>query len=331
MKNDIINKDMLKKYCKAIFDFEQYLEQIYSKENNFTKYEGYLINLEDYKQLKENIDYNHFKDNISNYTLEKPILSDSEKVYKIKQISFKTSSYLLNMIYNDNKYILINKDLWNIICEKGKEKDSPIVYNIQSGKIIFQLKDNKKISFNLNKNNKNIIDKIGYNNEYVSNIDKIKIIYKDIIEYYKFETKFINDLKKSKFYNQPSFDYLITKNSFDKWNKYSNYENIKKDFLDKNIKDAKIIMNKIIDYQEKYKYNYSELDQIEIKNFKNGKEIYSFLENNSLIIINLLSFINNNSKKSCTKYSLYEQKIELNLDNKITFESNNILYLRMNI
>ena len=319
--NSIKNQSILNIYCKEIFDFEQYLEQIYKKGNSMTNYEGYLIDIKDYDELKKSIDYNHFKANITKHNLDKKILFETEKTYEIKQIYFKTSSYLLNMIDNGNKYILINKDLWNIICEKGKENDSPIIYDIKDKMILFELDDNKKLSFIQNQKSKNIIDKIGYKGEYKSNIDKIKIIYKDIKLYYDFENKFLNDLKKSK---PATYGYLIAKNSFDKWTKYSNYEYIKKEFLEKNIKDEKSIKNKIIYYQENYKYNYSELEQIEIKNFKTEKEINSFLKNNSLIIINSLSFIiNNSTKNNFTKYSLHEQKIELFLENRITFESNN--------
>ena len=210
MKNEqtLNNESILKIYRKAIFDFEKNIEQIYER-NNITIYKGYLINLNDYENLKEQIDYNYFKDNISNYILDKKILSESEKLFEIKQICFKTYSYLLNMIYNDNKYIIINKELWNIICEKGKEKDSSIEYYIKFGKIILELEDKKKLTFNQNKKLKNIIDKIGYNYEYDSNIYKIKIIYRDIIQYYEFEKKFLNDLKKSKIDNKTTNEYYL--------------------------------------------------------------------------------------------------------------------------
>ena len=106
MKNDIqlINESTLVKYNNAILNFEEYLKQLYNKEKIIEINKGYLINLEDYEDLKEKINYTHFKENILNNNLDNESLSDSDEIIKIKQIDFKTSSYLLNMIYNDNKY-----------------------------------------------------------------------------------------------------------------------------------------------------------------------------------------------------------------------------------
>ena len=138
------NESVIIKYRIAISNFEKYLEEIYSKRYSSTQNEeGYIINLEDYENLKKKINYNRINqnNNLNNITL-----SHNEKIYKIKQIQFKSPEYLINMIYNDNKYIIINSDLWKIICENGQENETPIKYKINSRNIILKL-NNRNLFF----------------------------------------------------------------------------------------------------------------------------------------------------------------------------------------
>ena len=154
------NKFILLKYQKAIYKFNKELEEIYSynNSNNNREYEGHLINLKDYEDFIKKINYEKNKYSINNSVVDENI-SDSEKIYTIKQIEFITSKYLLNMIYNGNKYIIINKDLWKILCNKGEENKLLIKFEFNSNYITLKLIDGKKLVFSNYSSSKNIIEK----------------------------------------------------------------------------------------------------------------------------------------------------------------------------
>ena len=171
------------KYNSAIINFENKIKEIYcniNKENN----KGYLINLKDFNEFKEIINYDKYKifglRNKDDY-IKYIDLNKCKKIKKVKQIKINTSQYLINMIFNDNKYIIINENLWNIICDK--EENYPIFYDINADDLSFNFKNENKLYFKNNKNN--IIDKNSYNysknnSNYTSNINEIKNIYNDI-------------------------------------------------------------------------------------------------------------------------------------------------------
>ena len=275
MSNSKINLQ----YNKAICSFEEGLLKYIN--NNSVERVGYLINLNDYENLKKTTNYD--KKNALNYNKQNNVkLKDEEKLYSFEQIKIKTSKYLLNMIFNGNRYILISSDLWKVICKKGKEKEPPFSYKVEKNNIILKIDDNKKqLIF---KQDGNIIDKNTYssNNTYKPNIEEINTILNDINNYYNFEKEFINSLKSSK--SSQKIEYLVTKKWFDKWLKNSNYENIKKNFLEA-YKNEQEIKNELIYYHEINKIKYSELIPIEIISFKNRNEIESFLEKDSLVVI----------------------------------------------
>ena len=45
------------------------------------------------------------------------------------------------MLYNENKYIIINTELWKIICENGRESEKPIKYEIKRSNIKMFIED----------------------------------------------------------------------------------------------------------------------------------------------------------------------------------------------
>ena len=170
----------------SLKDFENYLKNIYFnqfKNPNYHDYEkGYIIDLKNYEKIKD-----------INQTPPSP--NGMKNISKIDQIPFKTSSFLINMIYNGNEYIIINKRLWKNICVEGKENESPINYYIQNNYLVLKL--DKDLIFSIN--NRNIIRKEDYflinNSNYKSNFDEIEKIYGSIKKYDEFENKFLNDLK----------------------------------------------------------------------------------------------------------------------------------------
>ena len=180
--NSQISKSLLTKYINSIYNFEEYIKIIYSNNNNKNiSRKGYIINLKEFENLKKIIDYDNNKNNISNEKINNIYLLESEKIVKIKQIEFKTSQYLINMILNKNKYIIINEELWKIIG--NKENEVPIEYKINSNDIVLNLEVYRRLNFR-HFDNKNILCDSNYcfssNNNYKSNYDEIKRIYKNI-------------------------------------------------------------------------------------------------------------------------------------------------------
>ena len=130
----------------------------------------------------------------------------NEKFYNIKkinQIEFRTSRYLVNMLLNNNKYIIINEALWKEIGYiNNKNNNFKIKFSIESYCISFSFEKDRKLFFKIY--SKNEIDKYAYNlakqnSDYKSNYNEIVEIFNDIKSYYKFENEFNEKLKKMYF------------------------------------------------------------------------------------------------------------------------------------
>ena len=307
-------------YKNAISEFEQFRNNIYSNKNSIgMEYAGYLINLKDYEKIKEII--NSEKNNIN----------DSENTFKISQIEFKTPQYLINMILNGNKYIIINREVWELICDKDKIYDSTIDFKVNSKDITFSL-DNKELSF---KHNKNIIDKYAFKNSsnyrnqstYESNYEKIKKICESVIQYYNFENEILDNLKNKQCNNVKSDEFLVSKEWIDKWKKYSNYDNIKSKYSQNIINKKGDILIDLIYYLEQNKFNYNELP-ISINNIKFSKkeDLENFLKRDSLVLINskFLYCFNSYSVENLIRYNAFNNKIHIYFDKDeiLSFKSN---------
>ena len=251
-------------YVKDLYKFKNKCNFSYSSKNN----KGYIINFNDLED---------FKKKINSY--------DTKNINRIEQIPFKTSTYLLNMIDNDNKYIIINEELWKTICQKGKENETQITFDITYYHLILYLKD-RNLKF-LNDKKNNIIEKNFYrlsdNLTYYSNIREIKNIDKSIREYFKFENLFLNNLKNHQ--KKSYYGYLVDKDWLDEWKKYTNYEELKKKYLEKNNINEKIFIDEIIYYYEQNNKN-KKLESINPLNFSKKEEIKSYIKNKSLVLLN---------------------------------------------
>ena len=313
----------LNKNINPFLRFENYLNRIYSPKFTNDDHRGYLISLENFKKIKKKYE-NENNDIIS--------LSNSEESFKIKQIDFKTSKYLLNMIYNDNKFILIDTNLWKEICEKGKEKEEPFIYTIISTDLILMLKDNEELFFKNQKNNIIDISSYSYNFKTNDNFNQLKKIFEDIKNYKNFESKIINDLKKEE-NSSYNYGYLVSKKWIDQWKKISKYDQITY-YIDVKSSEHDII-NQLILMEEKEKLvdKYNKLNPIKIISFNNKQELLSFLENDSLVIINY-NFINSfkNENPFSTQYKAQNKKIHIGFrkDDFIIPSTNNILSLNKN-
>ena len=292
MGNDlIINEPSLNKYSIAISTFEN----IYRKEhyNNYpfnSKHKGYLIYLKNYERIAQSI-ININRNNVD--------INKYKQSLKIKQIEFKTAHYLINMILNGNKYIFINKELWQLLCDKDKKDESPIIYQVNSNDITFTLPDKNTLSFS---HNKNIIDENSYQGtEYRNNYKIITNIYENIINYYDFENKILNDIKNKECSKDTTYAFLINKNLIDKWKKISYYEYIKEHYLQKNRNNKNDIINALIYYLEKNEIEYNiKFGPVNALKCNKKEELESYLKNDSLILIEpkfFSSFKADNSEK----------------------------------
>ena len=292
--------------CKLEFgNFDKYKENLHKyttsiHSSNSKKHKGYIVDL---KSLEE------FKDKIKS--------NDTKNIIRIVQVPFKTSTYLLNMLDNDHKYIIINKDLWKTVCQKGKENETPIIYEITFMNLILYLDDIKLKFSNLNNN---IIEKNNYfsidNLNKSSDFNEIKKIFKSIKEYNNFENNFSNCLKNSTKHIYSG--YFVDKDWLDEWKKYTNYENIKNYYLEKKINE-KIIIDKIIFDKEKNNKD-KRLSSINIIKFKEKDEFESHIKMKSLALlgvnfINIFKSYNTLSHLDRTSYYLYNNTIEFTFNN----------------
>ena len=223
------------KYVKEIHDFEKYIND--EKKNlahgNHIEFFGYLINLKEYEKLKSDINYEKYlpkyKASFSN-----PLDAKLIKSYTLEEIKFRDSNYLLNKIFNENKYILISKRLWNILCNEDKKSAPAIKFDINYIEIKFKLDDDKELKF---KNKGDYIISEFYNFDipnisfYKSNYEYIvKIIYNMLVEHHSYEKEFKEKLKiPSK--KKSTSGFLVDIGWFKKWEEYYHYLEIKSNVI----------------------------------------------------------------------------------------------------
>ena len=305
---------------------------------NFKQHNGYLINLKEFEEIKIKINYEknkHIKLKHNFLALSKSEGVD-KKYYTLDEIEFRNSDYLLNMLFNGNKYIFINKNLWKLLCKEGKENTEPIIYEINYSKIKFMLDDHKVVIFANNHYNQISSETFyqDYNSDYSlykSNYENIvKGVFMQIKEFYEFERYFQRNLKN---FNKTNYNtgYLIDINWFDKWKKFNDYFKIKYNDLEKN-KSKKDILDHIIYVQQLNKTKGILLEEPKVYKFDNKNELLLFLKRNELALIeaSLFSLCPDLSEKKIYYY-LYNNKIEFlfGKDNTIIFDTrDNIISLK---
>ena len=336
------NSFSLIKYIKGFYEFEKYLNQINSKHSDkFEPHDGYLINLSKIEAIKKAINYDNYKYQYHNYETT-PENTDSTKYYTIEEIKFRSSDYLLNMLFNGNKYILINSKLWKLLCKKGEENIAPIRYEINYLEIKFSLSDQKCLTF-ANQNNTNLITSevfyLSLNSGYSLYKSRYEGIVNDnfdkIIEYYKYQQYFKKKLKYPDKDNH-NCGYLVDIDWFRNWEKFNDYNNIKNNYLEKKIDKKKEIIDHIIYIQQCNKLNRIFLDEPKVYQFSDKTELENFLKKKKLVIIDV-SILSPWAKLTDKKiyYYLYNNKIEFYFDvNKeplILKTNDNIISMKNNI
>ena len=280
--NKLVDNNLLLKYNRAIYNFEKYVEELYKKADGMKC--GYLINLKDYEDLKKKVNYS--KDNAKKALIKEIKLSDSEKIYTIKEIENTTPEYLKEMLNKGNKYIIVDQYFWKVICEKGKENNRVIWYYISQNNFSVCL-NGISLNFNLTKNN--IIDKNSYKNVNEKNeginknifennikiiqnnkkdpliqfLEKIIVIHNSQLDIQskKTQSNFFGNFFKGK---NEILDYiLISKNYMDKFESHMNFNEINEIINNKKIISTSNINQKIKELKDLVK------DKPFIKNLEN--------------------------------------------------------------
>ena len=262
-----------------------------------------------------NIDYDttiielNEKDDIKDYLiLDKQILkrinSEKDEIIVNKE---NASIYILN--YAEEMFVsygLLNNIDGNQISHKCDTKEG------SSGSPILSLETNEVIGVNGESSKNNYKFNIGiflveplikflsnFKNTFSSklNIDESQIkphnieqnidrIYNDIKKYFNTERDIINKLNIQK-QNCQYQGFLVDKNWVDNWKRYSHYDYIKNNYLDKKNKDDKLIKKYIIDKQNNDNLNYNEINNIENYILKDSNQLkLQENQNKSFILLN---------------------------------------------
>ena len=335
---DDINKDknLLKHYVAQINNFEDtYIKYIFNEKNNYQNYEGYLINLESYQELKRKI-YSSYDNSTKSPT---QIL---KSLNKLSDIEIRTSNYLLNMLWNGNEYIIINKDLWNLFVKKEK---APINYTIKSGFISFAL-DNKfyfvfdcKKCDNIIHKNLLLIEKNKKYDTYLqSNNNKLEKLYYQMYLFHEFENSIITSLNDNSQNKYNCNGCLIDEIFIKTWKEKTYYEKIVKNFPKfntgiKRIKNYIIFINEVLKENKLINQTKFEIKNY-VKNFKNINELKSYLERNTLVIVSFNFLCNIGEEvidnRCMLSFSIFNKMVRIYINNELLDikTNNNIITLK---
>ena len=244
MSSSKISDSLLKKYSHAIKTLEDNIKS-YNKID--LKHKGYLLNLDDYNNFKNQVNYEANKlAYLPNYDIK-----ENEKKLFIKDPEIKSNQQLINMLLNKNKYIIVDPTFYKIICEKGKSNSETMDYVISNNtnEIHLILKEQCLLKF-YNKGKNNIIEESMIKNDSsfkeIGNIIQIeqtsnkreKIINKPNIN----NVKIISECVPN--YNNLNVDGNIVKiNKLERKLKEVIEKNKKLIMVNKNLKEANIKLN----------------------------------------------------------------------------------------
>ena len=268
-------------YQNAIKEFKEYVNKN-NTEVSDRIHEGFLIDYGEFVNLTKN-EGNNANNNI---------LSCESAANNKPNLTPKAPNGLKNKINSGNKFVLINRDFYNKVCNKNIDSNIHIIkYRISQDAINLYGDNNEVLKFQ--KNNINLIEidkaakdqpkeiKINVSN----NIDKI---YTDIINYFNLETNLQKELGNKNANYKEYQGFFVDKEWDDKWKKYSYYDTIKTRFLINNICDKDTITKVIKEEQAKNYLNYDELNDVEKYLAKNIKEVYNSIKfsKKSYVILN---------------------------------------------
>ena len=273
---------------------------------------------------------------------------------------------MLNHLKEKKEYVILNFIIW--ACIKNENLvEKKIEYKANNNQLIIHLNDAETVYFHYNSSI--IINEssyIGYKN---SNKEKIEKTFDCIRKYFIFKQSLIKELNeeksiskngmassqidferdqngkqvnmlqsmpniKIKNQNEIKEGFLIKKEIFKEWEKYTDYENIKnKNILSKNQEEIEEIKENI---NKNFIVNKPLLDNIKTKKFKDIQDISNYLNNHlSLILVNveffdLVNFKNKNDLEKVEYSKIQKNFINLNLSDK-KYKSEFVVYSYNNI
>ena len=302
----------LNDYLKAFNNFHIYINQLYSDPNNIDKVkEGYIVNLYNYYNLIMRI--NEYLEKRKNQTQNGNNAFDDEvNLVKLKTENLKDVVEKINRNY---KFIIINKDLFKVICDQEKQPIHKITYKIITENKLSVQENELQIQIKNFKNN--IISK----ETILVNIENKKIINSFNNPLYKSESKI----------SHASFDKQSTDNS---WQTYflidSGFHKVLTNYLSIDNNEYFNIYNQVnnIDYSS-YILTTSRLKNSQFYYPINFDVLDEFIINK---IIKILKNLDNT-----TKQNLFEEiclihvndgfVLRSNKNNSIFDKNNNLIYL----
>ena len=288
----------------AIYKYEKFIDFIYTNIKKDMTYKGYIIKLEDYQNLKKKVNYNDFyndKEKNLNYNKINELMNPKETQIddKIETIIFKSPQDLINLIKKKNEYLIINEDLFNIICNQ-KKNIQYYSYIIDKNNLVLVFDNGEAVQFY---HSNNILDEISY---LICKDNKLVELSNKIMVYYDYENQIkkkleINGSSNNIQENEYEIGYLINKNWIDQWKEYTNYNNIKRNLFDKENIDMN--KNNTLNYKiikemlKNHKIDIKKQKTIELLKFQTINDFELYFKNNSLAIINgcFYYLINNNN------------------------------------
>lgn len=302
----------LKSIIEELLKFDKSFSQNYKNElssNEITKSRGYLLNIKTINDMKEKYFYNIFKNYLSDssnfelYFYQKfkagiPHCNYDDKI-------FITSKELVKSLEENNEYVLVNFNIWKMTKNSTfNKKEGLISYENNSDYLILFLNSIETVYFSPNSS---IISKNSFFKSENIKQSEINKIYKSIPVYFMFEAEIINDLRQLKTEDKKE-GYLISKQWLNDWKKYSDYENIKKNFLSKNLLDEDNIKQCI---NKNFIKNKTVLNDIQSLHLDINKLFISFSKGKEFVIVNSDFF------------NIFVKNLEIQQKNKIRFLPNN--------
>ena len=332
-------------FCLVIKKIEEEISEQYNKKENKNQ-KCYLIELNDYENFKQKINYLIFKDKINEYRdqmVTKIIIQESEnksvKFEKLQNTILKSIKELNNLLKDKHEFILINAEISQEIIQNKEEGQYFLFYSFNSSELIlkinndslnFHLKGNiinldnlkNKEFFNNNgdsdncesnniisDNNNLIINNMNDNNKGVN--DDLKELLDWMEKFYLTEKEFKISLNKK----NKNLGYLIEIKKFNEWKNTLNYDSIKpiiENYMNKGknylTSEEKEEIIQLLKDQDIKK------DKIESLHFKSMDELKHYNKLNDMILINRELFILINDKEENPNEIEYNISMEKKLD-----------------
>ena len=268
MGND--DNHSLNDYLNAFHNFKNYINSLYSDPKNRDKFiEGYFVNLYNYNELIKKVNEcleqrKNPTQNGNNVTTDE-INFDKLKTEALKEVAEKIKA--------DYSFIIINENLFKVICDQEKKSIHKITYRITTENKLLVKEDNQQIQFKNDNNNiiskSTILGNIEINNNNINNNNSNKNpqnnnyenkFYESLKIYMENERDVSNKLNTNSENMYQGF--LVDSLWVEKWKDFSNYNNVIKSFQINNINEAEIKNNIRQEILNK-KLNYSDLDYID--------------------------------------------------------------------